>query len=388
MKILLVSVAPLRKELGASKVIIEVAEELERLGWQCTLVSVPDLLERSPAIDAGDPLGSAKALRAYLQAHAAEYDVVDYPLGYLPFPRGEFPARTLFVGRSVLLIHHFSEIELRTYPSLKARAHALVYGRRLRAEHRETVARADATIAGADLVNVSNDDDLAILRRHGVPEEKIAVLPYGLSREAAASFERAPRPEAPPPTAAPTVAFVGTFDSRKGAADFPTLARRIVAGVPEARFLLLGTYRGEAEVRSRFPRALRSRLTVIPHYSTDKLPELLSGSSIGVFPSSIEGFGFGVLELLAAGLPVIAYAAPGPPMMLPPRYLAPIGDARGMGDKVVELLKDAPALAAAGAWARERSRAFHWDAIGRATSEVYLERLERQRRQTPPPASG
>ena len=375
MKILLVSAAPLRKELGASKVVIELAEEMERLGWQCTLSSIPDLLGQSQSTAGRDLLRSAEALRAHLKAHAAEYDVVDYGLGYLPFSRREFPAQTLFVGRSVLLIHHFAEIESPPYPSWKARAHALVYARRNRAELREIVARADATIAQADLVNVSNDDDRAILCRHGVPEGKIVVIPYGLSRAATASFERAPM-ERP---AVPTIAFVGTFDSRKGAADFPTIAKRIVAGVPESRFLLLGTYRSEDEVRSRFPRELRSRITVVPHYTTDTLPELLSACSIGVFPSYIEGFGFGVLEMLAAGVPVVAYSAPGPPMMLPPRYLVDMGDGAAMGDKVVELLRDEPAWAAARSWARERSRAFQWQSIARLTSDLYLQHWQRNR---------
>jgi glycosyltransferase involved in cell wall biosynthesis len=379
MKILLVSVTSLRKELGASKVVIEVAEELEQLGWQCTLSSIPDLLSQGHTAAERDPRRSAEVLRAHLKAHAAEYDVVDYGLGYLPFSRHEFAAQTLFVGRSVLLIHHFGEIKPPTYPTWKARAHALVYARRNRADLREIVGRADATIAQADLVNVSNDDDRALLCRRGVPEDKIVVIPYGLSRVATASFVQIPM-ERPP---IPTIAFVGTFDSRKGAADFPAILRRIVAGVPESRFLLLGTYRGEDEVKSRFPRGLRSRITVVPHYATETLPALLSACSVGVFPSYIEGFGFGVLEMLAAGLPVIAYAAPGPPMMLPPRYLVDIGNAAAMGDKVVELLKDGPAWATARSWAVERSRAFQWQSIARLTSDLYLEHWRRNRSRTP-----
>ena len=38
--------------------------------------------------------------------------------------------------------------------------------------------------------------------------------------------------------------------------------------------------------------------------------------SAGAFPSHCEGFPFGVLEMLAAGLPVVAYRAPGAPMMI------------------------------------------------------------------------
>jgi glycosyltransferase involved in cell wall biosynthesis len=379
MKILFVSVAPLQRELGASKVVIEVGEEMERLGWECRWTSMPELLGGGPKVRNVSPLESAEALRAHLKTHGGEYDVVDYGVGYLPFPRREFAPQTLFVARSVLLIHHFNQIKPPAYPSWKARAHALVHARRNRAEHREIVGRVDATIAEADLVNVANQDDRTILRRQGVPDGRIVVIPYGLSRAAIAAFERTPwkRP------AAPTIAFVGTFDSRKGAADFPNIARRIVARVPESRFLLVGTYRGEDEVRSRFPSEIRSRIAVVPQYKAEALPELLSGCSVGVFPSYIEAFGFGVLEMLAAGLPVIAYAAPGPPVMLPPRYLVDLGDAAAMGDKVVELLRDEPALATARSWAKERSRAFQWQSIARLTSDLYREHWERNRGRTP-----
>jgi glycosyltransferase involved in cell wall biosynthesis len=366
MRILLISVAPLRKELGASKVLIELAEELERLDWHCQLSSIPELLGRNAT--EGDFQG-AEALRSYLHKHASDYDVVDYGLGYLPFPRTEFAANTLFVERSVLLIHHFDDIKLPTYRTWKARAHALVYGRRTSARHREIVDRVDRSLAGADLVNVSNDDDKAILIRAGVPKDKIVVIPYGLSLERLSIFEQRPTLRAE----APTVAFVGTFDSRKGATDFPTIVSRIVDNIPEARFLLLGTYKSESDVLARFPRGIRSKIRVVPHYPADSLPELLSPCAIGVFPSYIEGFGFGVLEMLAAGLPVIAYAAPGPPMMLPDRYLVPIGDAAALSDKVIAMLRNESTLAAASAWAKERTRDFLWPAIARTTSDAYLE---------------
>jgi len=82
--------------------------------------------------------------------------------------------------------------------------------------------------------------------------------------------------------------------------------------------------------------------------------------------------------MMAAGLPVIAYAAPGPPMMLPPRYLVGIGDAVAMGDKVVALLRDQAALGEAGTWAKERSKAFLWRDIAQRTGEAYLDHWQRK----------
>jgi glycosyltransferase involved in cell wall biosynthesis len=373
MKILLVSDTHLKRELGASKVVIELAEELEALGWECHLSSIPELSGGGASADGGSRIEPATALRAHLLAHPGRYDVVDYGHGYLPYPRSEFPARMLLVARSVLLIHHSNTIRIPTYTTLKARAHALIFALRDRAEHRQIVRRADVTLDEADLINVANDDDEKVLVQQGIARDKIVVIPYGLSRQQQDLFHRI----SPIVPAQPTVAFVGTFDGRKGATDLPKIVRRIVEHSPSVRFRLLGTYKNERDVLARFPSDLRGRIQVVPGYPPGGLPDLLSSCSVGIFPSYLESFGFGVLEMLAAGLPVIAYDAPGPPMMLPAKYLVPRGDTRGLSDKVIHLLANEPELAAARAWAQERSRAFLWRDIAARTSEIYTERWKR-----------
>ena len=176
-------------------------------------------------------------------------------------------------------------------------------------ERKYELHRMNRTLREADLVNVTNHDDRAELARRGFDARKIEVIPHGLTRERLASFA-AVSPAAP---ATPRVAFVGTFDARKGGADFPEIVRRVVAGVPGCKFRLLGTqYRGSDEVMRFFPRALRPSIEVHPRFDPAELPGLLSDCSLGVFPSYFEAFGFGVLEMLAASLPVVAYDAPGP----------------------------------------------------------------------------
>ena len=67
---------------------------------------------------------------------------------------------------------------------------------------------------------------------------------------------------------------------------------------------------------------------------------------MGLFPSYFEGFPFGVLEMLAAGLPVAAYDAPGAPMMVPAEWLAPRGDAHALAARLAWMLRDANQLRA------------------------------------------
>lgn len=377
MRILFCSPNPLRSDLGAPKVLIEVARALEKRGWSCTLTG-PDDLPPPLRSEPTEPwLAHAHCLRRFLLAQATHYEVVDYDHVYLPFPRAEFAPAPLFVARSVLLAQHLETI---TIPArLRTRLKRLVRRRAYQAEMRGVVAAADRTVREADLVNVSSWEDRDELVRRGVPPHRIAVLPFGMTAERYREFAALPL-DLP---ARPAVAFVGTFDPRKGALDFPRLVRRVADALPEVRFRLLGT-RGmvpDADgVLRRFPRRLRDRLQVEPSFPPERLPELLRGASVGVFPSYMEGFGFGVLEMLAAGLPVVAYRAPGVSMMLPGELLVPPGDIDAMADRVVKLLHDPAALAAARRWARERAGEFGWQDVARDTEITYLEAITARER--------
>ena len=367
MKILFCTPAPLTKTLGAAKVVVELAEEMRELGWECDLLSIKDLAD-------GTGQSLAESLRRHLHAHAAGYDVVDYDHEYLPYPRAEFAPETLFVARSVLLAHHLDTIPLPEPAGAKAMLGRLLRGRARRHQRQERVRAAQATVEQADLVNVSNDDDRTELLRRGIDAAKIIVLPYGISRTRRPLFDAVS--SQPPPR--PTVAFVGTFDYRKGAREFPEIVRRVAEAIPDVRFKLLGTrglFQTESAVRGHFPSHLQSHLEIIPTYPSDELPHLLSDCSVGIFPSHMEGFGFGVLEMLAASLPVVAYDAPGPPMMLPAEYLVTRGDAEALGSKVVALLDNHVQLSAARTWAKSRSRQFEWAQAARTTYELYSREL-------------
>ena len=375
-RILFCTPAPLTKSLGAAKVILELAEEMERLGWNCEVRGRFDLDKAAGQAPIDDDTYRRRLCR-FLQEHAADYDVVEYDHGHLPFPRTEFAPQTLFVARSVLLAHHFEKISIPHGRSWKSRLRHLLYGRRDKNEGRRNTRLAHRTILEADLVNVSCEQDRAELVHSEIAAEKIVVIPYGISRNRRPMFDAVS--SAVP--SRPVVAFVGTFDYRKGAREFPMIVKNIIEAVPEVRFRLLGTagmFQTEAEVLAHFPAPLRHRIMVVPRFAPGELPSLLDSCSVGVFPSHIEGFGFGVLEMLAASLPVIAYDAPGPPMMLPLQHLVPRGDAKAMSVKTASLLNDKLELRDARLRAYEQSQQFIWRRIAETTNKIYTERQVKQ----------
>jgi glycosyltransferase involved in cell wall biosynthesis len=364
MRILFCSQTRLSKELGATKVLIELAEEMTALGWQCEFVSPADLVP--------DQNDNQTPYHVYLREHlrkvAGEFDVVEYDHSHLPYSRNEFPKETLFVARSVLLAHHFDNIAIPGEKGIRSKIYHLLKGRKMAKKLEQNRPLAHKTVQEADLVNVLNYDDEMELLRRSIPKEKIVVIPNGLSQEQRARFDKVSG-EIPQE---PLVAFIGTFDPRKGATDFPAIVKEVCSAMPDARFRLMGTIKDESRVCAVFPKRLRRQIEVVPRYRPEDLPELLASCSVGVFPSYIEGFGLGVLEMLAASIPVIAYNAPGPPMMLPPEYLVPRGDTKAMGSKVIELLQDRNRLTATRHWAKQRSQDFCWQQVARQTSEIYV----------------
>ena len=384
MKILFCSHVPQSRTLGASKLLIEVAEEMEPLGWQTSFLTPNELL--------GDAWGKtnntdeflklySQALRDYLKENAANYDVIDYDQSHLPYPRGEFPSSTLMVARSVLLYRHFNLeiIKKITQPKSNWKSktkfflkHSLGLGKSHEIIWSQRIKDTDLTFSQADLINVANTYDKFELIESGLPEDKIYVFPYGINRARRVLFDKV---DSKIP-ASPKVAFVGTFDYRKGASDFPKIFENILVDNPNIIFKLIGTkglYRSSEEILSFFSQKIRKQIQIINTFEPDDLPNILSDCSVGIFPSYVEGFGIGVLEMLASSVPVIAYDAPGPPMMLSSEYLVAPGDTDNMSQKILDLLNDPQKLTAARIWAKERSQQFCWKTIAESTSKIYLE---------------
>lgn len=376
MNILFCSPTAITKELGAPKILIELTEELEPLGWNCKIISPSDLAE-SQNLKKYSRLEYTQKLRQYLHKHAVEYNIVDYDHEYLPYARSEFPSNILFVARSALLAHHLESIKIPPSRKLKSKVRSLVLGKFDELQNRKRIQIAQQTIEQADLVNTLNEDDRKELIKAGISEEKIVVIPNGISQSRRVLFDAVSNI---PPTE-PKVAFVGTFDYRKGANDFPIIVQNIINVVPEVSFCFLGTaglYQSVEEVLAFFPKELANRIEVVPKFRSNELPELLSSCSVGIFPSYIEGFPFGVLEMLAASVPVIAYNSPGVPMMLTDEYLVSRGDTKGMSEKVINLLTDIIKLTSARRWSKKRSQQFCWQEIAEKTSQIYLEHWQRK----------
>lgn len=353
--------------------VLELAAALRPSGVDCDFVCPQSLGLSFESPQTQEEIRTySDTLGKHLQDHAGDYDVVDVDHCFLPFERRRFSPRPLLVARSVLLVHHLAKIRFPINKGLRARIGHLINGRKRTRIFQSLVAYAERTLRSADLINVSNTDDRDELIRCGHPSSKIIVLPFGITT---AQYQRFQASSLTKPSQ-PVITFVGTFDQRKGSVEFPEIVRDICTQIPDARFKIIGSrYKDADAVLRSFPSSLRDRLEIIPVYEPEELPGYLASCSIGIFPSYLEGFGIGVLEMLAAGLPVVAYRVPGPPMMLTEELMVASGDFHSLARRVVEILRSPATLKASQNWARQRASEFLWPNIAESTLRLYSERL-------------
>lgn len=150
----------------------------------------------------------------------------------------------------------------------------------------------------------STETARAITERLGIPEEKIHVIPNGVS-DVFFTHESAitdPRPLIPEP---PELLFVGSFEARKGLDTLSSALRAVNAEGERVRLVLAGKpgWGADEEVAS----LLREPwVRVAANPSDDELLGLYRRSLALVYPSRMEGFGMPVAEAMAAGCVVIA----------------------------------------------------------------------------------
>lgn len=384
LRILVVVDLPWDIRLGATRVWMELAEQWRAQGHVVEKYSLSDAFPepagRAPWAAMRRILFPRKAA-AFIKKNASRFDVIDCLVGTLPMRRARLAFNGLLVARSVglnLLYERFEQFARHRWPraergTLAGRVWYSLIKRRL-------ARNAAMTIREADLINLPNEDELACFRAEISPDKPVIVQPYGLTEERRARLQGASA-SAEKRWRGKKISFVGMWSERKGARDWGEIVRRIRDAVPEARFAFFGTMTDELTVlRDLGLSSAAEFVEIVAQYDPDQLPQLLSGCAVGAFPSYIEGFGLGVLEQLAAGLPTVAYDAPGARTMLKATLgdlLVPAGNtelfARRISGILLGDLDRYQELARRSLAAAER---FSWATIARETLQSYRAALD------------
>jgi glycosyltransferase involved in cell wall biosynthesis len=189
------------------------------------------------------------------------------------------------------------------------------------------------------------------LADHGVPAEKIHVVPYGVSLK-----DFPPRTQPPAKDAPFTIIYVGSLIQRKGLSYLLDAVRALKS--KNVRLILRG--------RGAVDRDLLKHYSDIDFdlklgVSLQELVQDLQRSDVFILPSLTEGFAQVILEAMACGVPVITTANTCAPDVMTDGvegFILPIRDSKAIEEKIIWGIENRQALAAMGRCAAEQASLF------------------------------
>jgi glycosyltransferase involved in cell wall biosynthesis len=383
LRILLVINLPWDPRLGATRVLMELAEQWRASG---NIVEKYSLSDAYPDIRASSAKFTIRQLffsyraAAFIRKNSARFDVVDALIGVLPFSKEKLGFRGLLVARSVGLYRLYDQFDCSVKKRWPGKRKGRFFGRIFYALTRRRLLHAsDQAVRHADLINLPNEEEAAVLHQELGPDLPILVQPYGLTDERRHALSHAAAaPEIR--LAQKRICFIGMWGPRKGARDWFAIIQQIRARVPQAQFRFLGTMVDSKAILPDLQLKSLEGVELISDFQPDDLPGLLADCTVGAFPSYAEGFGLAVLEQLAAGLPTIAYDTAGPRDLLAARLrelLVPKGDVDAFATAIGDILQLKPEdYERLSARSIEAAAEFSWPAIAGATLDAYRHSLK------------
>jgi glycosyltransferase involved in cell wall biosynthesis len=382
MRILTIVDLPWDARLGAARIFIELSRAWEATGHEVSHYCLGDAFPgatSSPAISAWRRLRFPGRAAAFVRNNAAEFDVIDCIVGALPFAKERLNFAGLLVARSIgshRLYRTFEKMARARWPD---QPRGKLSGRIFYPIFQQQLFRSsEKTLQYCDLVNLPNEYELKCLES----KKPAIVQPYGLTEQGRRKLvETAASPERR--LVGQKVSFIGMWSTRKGAKDWGEIIRRVRAMVPGARFKFLGTLTDNKRVLRDLNFPACDWIEIVPEYQPDELPKLLSDATVGAFPSYAEGFGLGLLEQLAAGIPTVSYDAPGPRSILQgslPDLLVPVGNVEQFSTALIQILSsDLASYRKLIERCGEVASRFFWSTIAKETARLYETHLARVR---------
>jgi glycosyltransferase involved in cell wall biosynthesis len=173
------------------------------------------------------------------------------------------------------------------------------------------------------------------------PEAEIRVLPNPVVAD---DFAPAVASRADVPADGGTVLFLGAFGKRKGIYDLIEAMSVVVARRPGVRFELGGDKEVEEVQRLTEQSGVAGSVRMLGWVTGGDKIAAFTRAHIYVLPSYHEGLPIGVLEALAAGLPVVTTPVGGIPEVVKDGVNGLIispGDVKALGASILRLLEDA-----------------------------------------------
>ncbi len=211
--------------------------------------------------------------------------------------------------------------------------------------------------------------------QRGAPPDRFTVIPNILDVTEFDRLAALPLRSMPTLPSGPVVVMVARLDAEKDVATWVRAATGVAAACPDAVLVVVGDGAERPRLQAQ---ATAAGLDGRMFFAGEVLdvPALLRTCAVGVLtPKSNEGLSNTILEYMAAGLPVVATDCGGNRELVEVGVggqVLPVGDADGLADATIALLRDAARRRAMGAHNRARVEcAFRPDVIAGAFAALH-----------------
>ena len=376
MKLLLTIHHPLDPNSGAAGVTWKLGQEYQKAGHQVNYFSFDNLPSKLPEI--------IKAiifpywLAAYLLVTKQRFDIIDASTGdaWLWVKLFRRLRHDCVITRSHGLEHtmHLENLAESARGNLNLSwKYPLYHGGFRLWEVKTSIENADLTL----MLN-SRDRDFAD-KQWQVPPQKLAIVPNGIPQEFInLPWEKTPQSE----DGIIGIVQIGSFIERKGIRYSIPALNNILQRFDRVKVSFLGTNCAASEVLSNFAPELRHKITVIPTYNKQALPDLLKEHQIKLFPTLFEGFGLASIEAMACGLVPVTTSTPGFMETIVNRHngiLVPLRNSQAIENALAELIGDRSQLD----WLRRNAydtvRDYSWTNIARQNLDLYQKVLQQKK---------
>ncbi len=237
---------------------------------------------------------------------------------------------------------------------------------------RQRVASAISNTRRIITVSESSADDISAV--FNVPREDIVVIHHGIDTTAFAS-ESVLSEEIARKLPAEFVLYLGNIEPRKNLVELVEAVNRISSCSSSIPLVIAGrpawNYQESMEAIES-----SSKVIYLGFVSDDDRRALMQRCSIFVFPSLYEGFGFPILEAMAAGAPVLTTDKGSLAEVSGPARIMDGTDRASIADSLASALADTSWMIQAPVEGQDWASRFSWDKSVQAHLEVYGELLQ------------
>jgi glycosyltransferase involved in cell wall biosynthesis len=371
------------REAGAAGVVLNHAEQLQKLGHQVETWFFDDVLP-SPRWPARfQELEFTFAVSRRIRRNPAQYEVVNlhapsgcaYGLLRRLFPSAALPPYVFTLQGS----EERYAVAMR-FEEKKGRASHFNWKNRVwQRLYRQTMY--DVALSTADFGNVANREGWVLSElKYSHPPGRIWYIPNGTNPEFL-------QPRTFVESEALRLLFVGTWLDRKGVFYLVESFEQVATCRPQLSLTVAGCGLPEVEVMAHFPAEIRSRVKVLPSVHREAMPDLYAGHDIFVFPSLVEGMPLTLLEAMASAMPVVTTNACGMADIVENGVngiLVPPADSAQIATAVESLCKSTELRKSLGSAAQETARRLTWAAVTQQLEHVLRAAMLAKERSTPP----